>query len=178
VNPRRLRIGEWITGLAGVALLAVMFLGWYDVDHRETFQEPGSAGVRAVTGSVSAWEAFSVFDVMLAICALMAIGVAVMAAMHNTPAVSLAIASLLLTFGTITAIALVVRALFVPELSVDGITVPDEGVSRSIGLWLGLGLSTLVTVGAFASMRDESFPRGARIEVPVETLPPPEGGTA
>lgn len=178
MNPRRLRIGEWITGIAGVALLAVMFLAWYDVDHEEAFQEPSASGIRIVSGSASAWEAFSVLDVLLAICAVMAIAVAVMAALHNAPAVSLAIASLLLTFGTITTVALLVRALFVPELSVEGITVPDEGVTRAIGLWLGLGLSALVTAGALASMRDERFPRGARIEVPVETLPPPEGGPA
>jgi hypothetical protein len=162
VNPRRLRIGEWVTALAGVALLAVMFLDWY---------EAGGSGA-------SAWEAFSVIDVLLAIVALMAISVGVMAAAHNTPAVSLAIASLLLTVGAVTMLVLAVRALVVPELTVGGATVPGDDVERAGGLWLGLGATLLVTLGALASMRDERFPEGARIEVPVETLPPPEGGKA
>ena len=35
------------------------------------------------------------------------------------------------------------------------------------------------TIGAFVAMRDENFPRAARIEVPVEAIPPPpEGGKA
>ena len=178
MNPRRLRIGEWITGFAGVALLGVMFLGWYDVNHTETYQSPGYAGVRTVFGSVTAWEAFTVVDVLLAIVAAMAIGTAVMAAAHNTPAVSLAIASLLLTVGFVTLIVLLIRVLAVPDLSVEGVTVPDDAVDRALGLWLGLGATALATVGALATMRDERFPQAARIEVPIETLPPPEGGTA
>lgn len=155
MNPRRLRIGEWVTGFAGVALLGIMFLDWY---------EAGGA-------AASAWEAFSVLDVLLVIVALMAVAVAVMAAAHDTPAVSLALASLLLLVGLIATIVLVVRAFAPPD--VDG-----ADSSLAAGAWLGLAATALVTAGALASMRDERFPRGARIEVPVETLPPPEGGKA
>jgi len=155
VNPRRLRIGEWVTGMAGLALLGVMFLDWY---------EAGDAGA-------SAWEAFSVIDVLLVIAALMAIATAVMAAAHNTPAVSLALASLLLLVGSIAAIAVAVRLLSTPDVAGA-----DSDVAA--GGWLGLLATLLVTGGALASMRDERFPRGARVEVPVETLPPPEGGKA
>ena len=147
MNPRRLRIGEWITGAAGVALLAVMFLDWYE--------------------GASAWEAFSVLDVLLTIAALMAVAVAVMAAAHATPAVSLALASLLLLVGLIAVVGVGVRALW-----------PPDDAARELGLWLGVGATVLTTLGTLASMRDERFPRGARIEVPVETLPPPEGGKA
>lgn len=155
MNPRRLRIGEWVTGTAGVALLGVMFLDWY---------EAGDA-------AASAWEAFSVLDVLLVMVALMAIAVAVMAAAHDTPAVSLALASLLLLVGLIATIVLIVRALVPPDVG-------GADSSLAAGGWLGLAATALVTVGALASMRDERFPRGARIEVPVETLPPPEGGKA
>ena len=161
MNPRRLRIGEWITGVAGVALLGVMFLDWYE----------------AGDSAASAWEAFSVLDVVLTITALMAIFVAVMAAAHNTPAVSLAIASILLTVGAVTTIALAVRALSPPDIGFTG-PGPDPDTTRAAGLWLGLAACALVTLGALAAMRDERFPEGARIEVPVETLPPPEGGKA
>jgi hypothetical protein len=163
VNLRRLRIWEWITGLAGAALLASLFLDWYDADG---------------LGPVSGWEAFSVLDVLLAIAALMGIAVAVMAAAHDSPAVSLAIASLLLLVGSIVTIALVVRVISGPEVVVHGVTAPDDEVTRAIGLWLGLAAASLTTLGALASMRDERFPEAARLEVPVETLPPPEGGKA
>ena len=165
MDVRRLRIWEWLTGFAGLALLLLLFVEWYEL------------GVERSTG-VNAWESFAVFDVVLAIVAVMAISVAVMAALHNTPAVSLAIASLLLTIGTITLLALIVRAIAEPTITYAGVELSDEYVTRSFGLWLGLGATALVTLGAFTCMRDERFPQAARADVPVETLPPPEGGTA
>jgi hypothetical protein len=157
VNPRRLRIGEWIVGLGGVLLLAATFVNWFEIDGGEA--------------SRTAWEAFTVIDLMLALTAGMAIGVAVMAAAHNSPAVPLALASLLALVGLITTIVVVVRAIALPDLG-------GGDVAAAAGLWLGLGAIVLTTLGAFAAMRDERFPRGARVEVPVETLPPPEGGKA
>jgi hypothetical protein len=150
-----LRIGEWITGVAGVALLAVMFLDWF---------EAGGLGA-------SAWEAFSVADIVLALAAAMAVGVALMAAAHDTPAVSLALASLLLFVGLVATVVLVVRVLSPPDVG-------GAEADLAAGAWLGLAATVAVTAGALASMRDERFPAGARIEVPVETLPPPEGGNA
>ena len=162
MNPRRLRIWEWLTGLAGVTLLGAMFLDWYE----------------AAPGGASAWESFTVLDVLLTITALMAIAVAVMAAAHNAPAVSLAIASMLLVVGTIATIAVLIRLLALPEVTVDGVTAPDEDVSRAIGLWIGLAATAVVTGGSLGTMRDQRFPEAARVEVPVETIAPPEGGNA
>jgi hypothetical protein len=157
VDPRRLRIGECFTGLAGAALLVFLFRDWY---------EAGGAGH-------SGWESFAVVDVLLAIVALMAIGVFVMAIAHATPAVSLAIASLLVTVGTITTIVLLYRVISPPDLGVGD-------TERSGGLWLGLAACVACALGALATMRDERFPAAAKLDVPVETLPvpPPEGGTA
>ena len=166
MDARRLRIWEWLTGFAGISLLLTLtVLDWYEL------------GVDQSVG-VNAWESFAVFDVVLAIVALMAIAVAVMAAAHQTPAVSLAIASLLLTIGTITFLALLVRTIFEPTITYEGMGLADESVNRSLGLWLGLGTTALLTLGAFRCMRDERFPRAARVDVQVETLQPPEGGTA
>ena len=167
MDLRRLRIGEWLTGIAGIALLASMFPDWYEAD-----------GGPGATGAVNAWEAFAVLDVLVAIVALMAIAVAVMAAVHNTPAVSLAIASLLLTIGTITTIALLVRVLWLPDVNIGGLGAPEDSVSRSLGLWLGLLTTVVATLGALVTMRDQRFPQAARDDVPVEMLAPPEGGKA
>ncbi|MDQ3935336.1 MAG: hypothetical protein M3340_11990 [Actinomycetota bacterium] len=147
MDPRRLRIGEWIAGIGGAALLAVMFLEWFS--------------------GRTAWEAFSIADLLLALAGAMGVGVAVMAAAHNTPAVSLALASLLALVGFVAAIVVAVKAI-----------APPDDLARSGGLWLGLAGCLLTTAGAFATMRDERFPRGARVDVPIETLPPPEGGKA
>jgi membrane protein implicated in regulation of membrane protease activity len=155
VDLRRLRIGEWICGVSGVALLAVMFIDWY---------EAGDAGANA-------WEAFSVGDVFLAVLAVMAVGAALLAAAHSTPATSLALASLTLLVGLVAIVYVVLRSLSTPD--VGG---ADSDIA--LGGWLGIVLTLLVNGGALASMRDERFPRAARHDVQVETLPPPEGGKA
>ena len=178
MNPRRLRIGEWLVGGAGVALLAVTFLDWYDVDSSFSTTDEHSAGVITAWGAASAWEAFSVIDILLALTAALAIGAAVMAAAQPSPAASLALASLTTLVGMFATIAVLVRALAPPEVSAFGETIPSDDVSLAAGAWLGLAACALTTVGAFLSMRDERFPRAARLEVPVETIPPPEGGKA
>ena len=175
MDPRRLRIGEWLTGLGGAVLLACTFLNWYDVDAdgRRT-----DHGILSAQGSLSAWEAFSVVDLLLTLTAVLAIAAAVMAAVNPTPAVSLALASLTALVGLFATIAVVVRVLATPEFAIQGVTVPDDDVSLAVGAWVGLGAVIVTTLGAFAAMRDERFSRAARIEVPVEAIPPPEGGKA
>lgn len=137
----------------GVMLAAVPFLDWYGVE--------GSGAQR------SAWEAYTVLDILLAAVAALAIGAAIMSAAHNTPAASLALASLTAPIAFVAMVIVMVRTLS-----------PPGDTTLLAGHWLGLASVALVTVAAFASMRDERFPRGGRIEVPVETIPPPEGGKA
>ena len=167
MDPRRLRIGEWLLGAGGVFLLGVTFLNWYGVD--------------GIEFELSAWEVYTVLDVFLALIAALAIGAAVMAAAHNTPAAALALASLTALLGLVGLVVLGVRTAAPPGFEAFG-PVTDPGGSGDTtllaGHWLGLGAMVLTTLAAFAAMRDERFPRAARIEVPVETIPPPEGGKA
>jgi len=179
VDPRRLRIGEWLTGLGGAVLLVSTFLHWYDLRSERTVESAHSAGVQSAWGWATAWEAFSVLDVLLAVLAAMAIGAAVMAAVQNTPAVSLALASLTALVGLFATIAVVFRLIWAPEFTAEGFgVIPDEGVSLAFGAWLGLGGVLLTTLGAFAAMRSERYPKAARVDVPIEVIPPPEGGKA
>lgn len=178
MDPRRLRIGEWLLGLGGVVLLASTFLDWYDVDSRQSVQDSGSAAVLTARGSLSAWEAFSVVDLLIVLLAALAIGSAVMAAVHATPAASLALASLAALVGLVVLIALAFRALSPPAFSVEGTEIPGDDISLASGLWIGLAACALTVGAAFASMRSERFPRAARIEVPIEKIPPPQGGKA
>ena len=175
MDLRRLRIGEWLTGLGGAVLLLSTFLAWYEVDSAHRL-EGGAALV--TSGSVSAWDVLSVIDVLIALTAVLAIAAAVMAAADSTPAVSLALASLATLVGLFATIAVIFRVVSPPELSINGATIPDGDVSLAAGAWIGLGAVVLTTLGAFAAIRSERYPEGARIEVPVEAIPPPEGGKA
>jgi hypothetical protein len=154
------------------------FLDWYDVRSTQEVREEHSAGILTAWGSLSAWEAFTVVDILIAFLASLAIGTAVMAAVHNTPAASLALASLTALAGLVVIVVVLVRAGSAPSFSISGTEIPDDDVSVAAGLWIGLGATVLTTLAAFLAMRDERFPRAARIDAPVEAIPPPEGGTA
>jgi hypothetical protein len=153
VDLRRLRRGEWLAGIGGVALLVALFLDWYSVD--------GSGA--------SAWESFSVVDIALALTGAFAIAVAVVTSLHRAGAVPIATASLLGSIGFVTALLAVWRVLDPPG---------SGDVSREAGLWVGLAALVAIAAGNIAAMKDETTPEAARTNVPIETLPPPEGGRA
>ena len=81
MDLRRLRVGEWIVGASGLLLLIALFLPWYG--------DPSS----------TAWEAFTVLDVILALLALAALSVPIVTATQRVPAVPLAVESLTALFG-------------------------------------------------------------------------------
>ena len=77
----RLRFGDWVMGLGGLAVLGVMFLDWYG--------PPAELLYASSEIQYNAWEAFAFNDVILALAALLAIAAAVMTAVHPTAAVPL-----------------------------------------------------------------------------------------
>jgi hypothetical protein len=148
VNLRRLRHGEWIAGISGVALLVVMLLDWYSV---------GDA-------SANAWESFSVIDVFLALAALLGIGLAATAAGQRTTAVPQAVGALTVPFAFVAAILVLIRLL----------DLPGAVERREIGLYLGVVATLGVLVGAWRSIGDQSFPRQVAAQVDVTPLPAPK----
>ena len=70
----RLRDGEWIAGAGGVALLAAMFLHWYGDGPFE----------------LTAWQAFDVLDVVLALLALVPLALVVTQATRRSPSIPVA----------------------------------------------------------------------------------------
>jgi hypothetical protein len=159
MDLRRLRVGEWIVGACGLLLLISLFLDWYG-DPSET-----------------AWEAFSVLDLILVLLALSAISVPVVTATHRVPALPLAIESLTALFGFLGVLLVAIRVL----------NLPGEADGREIGLWIGLVATLGILAGALVGMRDERrSSRGRHTDlsgVPVsapreiETLPAPRPGT-
>ena len=144
MDLRRLRHGEWLAGTAGVVLFVSLFLDWYD--------------------GVSAWETFTVSDIVLAISALMGVGLAVATATQRTPAVPQALSALTVPVAVVAAVLAVIHT----------ISIPGGANSRDYGLWLGLAGAIGVLVGAWRSMGDQSFPAVARQEVEVTPLPAPK----
>jgi len=150
----RLRFGDWVMGLGGLAVLGVMFLDWYGPPD-ELLYAPEEL-------HWNAWEAFAVNDVILALAALLAIAAAVMTVVHPTAAVPLALASLAGIVSLLALVLVMIRVIWPPDVFPD--EVPLE-TARETGAWLGLVATTMLVGGCLSSIRDERLPEP---EHPVE----------
>lgn len=140
MDLRRLRLGEWMAGAFGAVLLAATFLPWYSRS-LECVRAP------CPPEALSAWEAFTVVDFVLALAALLGLATWVVTAIYRAPAVPIALASIATLVSLLAVVLVVVRA-FVP---------PGLDTARLGGLWLGLGGVLGLAGGAWLAVRDEGY---------------------
>jgi len=145
MDLRRLRAGEWLAAVSGVALLVSLFLPWY---------EAGEA-------TASGWESLSAIDIVLAFVAACGVLVAVATAAYAVPAVPIA-TSALVNLVALVGVILVLLRLF---------DLPDWAGGREWGPWLALASDIGVIGGTLLTMRDEIRPAGTRVEI--EAIPAP-----
>ena len=149
MDLRRLRAGEWALAGSGAVLLLSLFLPWYEL--------PDEA-------SWTAWEAFAVNDVLLALAGLLAAAVAVVTATQKTVAVPIALTSVAVVVCLAALILVAVRLLAEPAQS--------TGVEP--GAWLGLAGALAMTAAAWVAVRDERLSRpGQTTDVTGRPSPPP-----
>lgn len=156
MDLRRLRAGEWLAAVAGVILLAALFQPWYS------------------SPDATAWEAFSVIDLVLAAVAVFAIALLLVTAAQETPTVAIALDALLALAGMLALVLVVVRV----------VSLPDGADSREWGLWQGLIGVAGVNLAAWIAMRDQRLSEpekptdltGRPVATPeeVELLPAPD----
>ena len=139
MDPRRLRLGEWVAGLSGLALVVLLFLPWY-ARTVECVRAP------CPPTSLDAWSAFAVIDVVLLLVGLLAVAVAVLCALYSSPPIPVATSSLALSAGIVAIVLVLVRIAFLPDAD-----------ARLPGSWLGLLAVAGVAVGAWMALRDEGF---------------------
>ena len=143
MDLRRVRVWEWLTGLAGVALAVSLFLPWYS--------------------GATAWESLVVADVILALLAVMAIALPIVAAAQRTTAVPQAWTALIM----LVAVPALLVALF------RLLNLPGDGLERDAGVWLGMAAAIGVFAFDYRSMADGSFPRAMRPRLDIATVPAP-----
>jgi hypothetical protein len=160
---RRPLAGQWIAALGGVALLVSLFLPWYEVDDTP-----------AVTAT--AWESFSVTDILLFVAALIAVALPVVNSLQRTPAIPIALDALTVLVALVAFVFALIRV----------ISPPADELSREFGLWLGFVSVDVVLLGAVFSLRDEGVARGwqpgeessvATTPLPAPKPDAPESGT-
>jgi uncharacterized membrane protein len=162
---KRLRPADLLAGAAGVALLVVMFLPWYQVRGTPAaiafFQGRGPTPQPAFT-RLSAWEAFSVIDILLALCALVAIALVVVTATASGPAKPVAFTVLTTLAGLLATLLALFRA----------IAPPHGYLERCYGVWVGLAAAVLMLVGGFLTMKDDRTPGAVPPDLPRRPAPP------
>jgi carbon starvation protein CstA len=141
---RRVRIGELVAGAAGVVLLASMFLSWYSVNSRDD--------------SLTAWAAFSVVDILVALIALLGIALTLSEVIGRGPALPVAIGVVTTTLALAGTLLVLYRIINQPG--------PNDLIRVDAGAYVGLLATAGVFLGAWLSLSDER-PRPA-------DPPPPE----
>lgn len=135
-SPRStLAYGELVGAAGGLGLLVASFLPWY------------SAGGEDAT----AWQAFSVVDLVIAAAAVAGLSVGVVVLFRisvSYPVAGSAVATLL---GGLALLLIVYRLLDPPE----------DGLDVEFGAWLGLLAAAGVGIGGYLGMQDPSTTRAS-----------------
>src|SRR4051794_29388989 len=125
-DRNRIGQGELIAGIAGLVLLIDLWIKWYGVS-KVGGVNVGAAGVNV---SGSAWQVFSFIDILLFLCALVAITVAVLRGLGQMPELPWPPALIVAGAGALATLLVLFRLISPPgSLSKGGLSV-DVDLSR------------------------------------------------
>jgi hypothetical protein len=171
-----MRKAEPIAGLGGILLLVSLFLQWYELGVGELPEEFGGGFVSFESETISAWDAFAIIDVLLALIALIAIAVPLVSAFTRGPAKSIGTALIASTLTPLAILLVAFRIIFPPggedSIAIEQIRV-EISLGPALGAWLGLAGALIAFAGAWLSLRDESTPGAAPPDLPRRPAPPP-----
>jgi len=142
----RVRTADLLTAAAGLVLLVSLFLEWYERPE----------------GAVTAWGAFGLLDLLLALVALLAIALPFVTAARDSPAVPVAVEVIVVALAFLVAPFLIYRL----------IDAPGQDADLSVGALVGaVALLTIFATDAIA-LKDERAP-AIRDAGPIPVLPAP-----
>ena len=130
---RRVRFGELLAGAAALVLLAATFLDWYTPSGRAE--------------GLSAWSAFTVVDLVLAVVVALGVAVLVLQFAGRGPALPVGVEVVTTTLALAATLLVLYRILDQPG--------PNDAIGVSAGAWLGLLAVAAVFYGAWRALDDE-----------------------
>jgi len=130
---KRVRTGELVAAGGAVVLLVAMFLEWY-----------GAAGGGE---GLTAWDAFSVTDVVLALVVLAGLALLAFQIVGRGPALPVAIGVVTASLAFVALLLVLYRILNQPG--------SNDAVDVRLGAWLGLAATAAVWWGAWKALSDE-----------------------
>jgi hypothetical protein len=189
MDARRLRLGEWLLGGSGALLLVSLFLPWWGLEGPWGELGPGGpaeagffdSGAEATVTTFTAWQVFSVADVLFALLGVLALVAVALVARGRVPGPGLAAEALLTPLAIVMTIVAIVQIIGTPNALELPVPLPPPSIEY--GAWLGLLANIGILVGLLAALRDERLSRpgeatdqtGVPLAQPqaIETLPGP-----
>jgi hypothetical protein len=160
----RVRPADVVAGIGGVVLLGSLWLKWYGIDSGafadgSTLVSPGLAEIP----SIDAWQAFSIVDVVLALLALLAIGVPLTSAFARGPAKPVAFALLSSLGGALAVLLVLFRIVDQPG--------SNALIAVKAGAWIGLAGALIAFAGSWLALADERTPGAVPPSLSVRPAP-------
>jgi hypothetical protein len=159
LNVGRLRRGELVAGASGLLLLIFVFaLTWYSVTGplRPTLAVLGRAT------SYNGWDGLTHVRWLLLVTALVALALAYFQASQRAPAIPVSLAVTVTVLGGLSVLTLIYKVL---------INTPGSELDQRAGAYLGLAAAIGIAYGGFDSLREESGPDPAELEIETVRLP-------
>jgi hypothetical protein len=153
----RLRSGEWIAGVAALALLLVFFfVPWYEL----TGFAKRAAQLVGQSTTINGYNEYTHLRWLILATIASAFALVILQATRPAPALPVTFSVFVTVLGGLTSLWLIYRVL---------INVPSgEGeLDQTVGAYLGLASTLILTYGGFRSMREETHAdpeRNAAIE--------------
>ena len=161
MDLNRLSRGEQIAGIAGIALILIMFIfDWFSVSAK--------GGIGPSFGG-NAWEVFDFIDIVLFITAAVAIALAVVSASATEVNAPVALSAVTAGLGILSVILIIFRIISPPDGGFGDLI----DVSTSIGVWLGLISAAAIAYGGWAAMQEEGSTFGGQVGGGTPPPPPP-----
>lgn len=156
----RVRAGELLAGISGVALFIFMFFSWFGVETPQ-IETPGGVQLDFATvdvGSLNAWEAFDFIDIALLLAVIAAVGLMVLSAAQSSVNLPVAASAITAALGIFATLLVLYRILDPPQLA-DGVD-----TTRKIGLFLGVIACAGIAVGGWLAMQEEGTTFGGEAD--------------
>jgi hypothetical protein len=146
-KPARLRGGEWIIGVASLALLVCLFaLPWYGLTH--VFSP--TAATLGLQTDANGWNSLEVLRWLILLLGAGGIAVWWLQATRQAPSLPVAATALESVLGAAVLIALLVRVVIDPPGS-------SSFIEPKSGAIAGLVLSAVLLIGGYLSLREDGI---------------------
>ena len=146
-EARRLRVGEWIVGVAALILLVVLFvLPWYGF----TGVYSTNAAALGVKVTYNGWHSLTIIRFVVILVALGGLASWWLQATRPAPALPVCAIALTTALDLVLFLALYFRVLITPPGN-------TTFIGSKVGAFVGLGISAVLLVGGYVSLRQDGI---------------------